>query len=83
MGHLPYLCVLPSQVYLWALFRGGTGAVIHFFMAIVCQLRQALLLSLYEVNVCRRAAAERPLLCQRTGLSEKSWMCNLLSTVRS
>lgn len=47
--------------------------MIHFFVAIVCQLRQALLLSLYEVNVCHRAA-ERPLLCQRTGLNEKSWV---------
>lgn len=45
----------------------------HFFMAIVCQLRQALLLSLYEVNVCHRAA-ERPLLCQKTGLNEKGWV---------
>lgn len=41
-------------------------------MAIVCQLRRALLLFLYEVNVCH-GAAERPLLCQSTGLDEESW----------
>ena len=48
--------------------------MIPFFIAIVCQQRQALLLSLYEVNVCHRAA-EYPLICQRTGLNKRSWVC--------
>lgn len=67
------LCVLLSWVYLWVESKEGSSTIIHFFMAIVCQLRQTLLLSFYEVNVCHRAA-ERLLLCQRTGLNKRSWV---------
>ena len=49
----------------------------------VHQLRQALLLSPYEVNVNHRDV-EHPTVCQGTELMWKSWnVYNLLSTERS
>lgn len=74
-SYLPYLCVFISRVYSKVCFKSSTGGVINFLLAVVvCQLRLALLLSFYQVNVCQRAT-ECPLRCQRSRLSKRSGEC--------